>query len=237
MRGRAALTVPEPDTPVIRAVSLALVAEVALRQDLEQRHRLEDRAEPQDLIRAQRCHRGHDAREGLAPGAHVLAHIQLDLAQRGGATVLSPAGPKSSSCDLPRRCVARCNVQYVIELPNERFDRHVGDPRGLPYSDEPRHDTPHRRIAQLLEVRGMADENLHEPLIAREHIAHAVCGRNRSRSAHVPHDDLPTATRTICDTKRSTPPRKSTAPPRTTYVNPAPVPAASEVTPSAMSAS
>src|SRR5665647_634575 len=80
-RRRIALTAPEPDRPVIRAKPCLLVAEAALGQESEQRYRFEDRAEPEHFVLAERRDDPHDPREGLAPGSHVLPHIELDFAK------------------------------------------------------------------------------------------------------------------------------------------------------------
>ena len=96
------------------------------------------------------------------------------------------------------------------------------------------------RLRSLAKCAAVTHEHLHQRLVAREHVAHAIrraarAAPPRSRSCGS-HGRAPAATRPSWPRKTSTPPRKRTAPQRVTCARARADAGGEHATPSAMSA-
>src|SRR6185437_169719 len=103
--------------------------------------------------------------------------------------------------------------------------------------DESRHDTAHRRVAQLGELRSRLDEHFLERLVTSEDIADTIARDDGPVAAARAHRGVPNVTRPSWLANSATPTTKSPAPVRTAVAEPAPMPAPSSAIANAIATS
>ena len=180
----------EPDRPVVGGLPLRPVREAPSPEDIIEREGLERRAEHEHFLVAQRLDGGHDAREGLHAPPDVVAYVHVHGAagREQGRACCRGAGIGRALRRSTRRL-------HVADLAADGCQQIIGGDAGharcLLDRHARRHDFSQEPEAELLEVRVVAGQKVHQLRVlleepgdghaARDHGA-AATGSSRARN-------------------------------------------------------